>query len=112
MKIGIDLKYIRNYAMGGNLGDELVHRNLACYLPEEDQDNEFLFYLHSHLAITSPKIPLRDNITIKKMAAFHKNAIFRNLVSFPQELYKNPVDLFHGSSTLPFFIKSPTVLSM
>ena len=106
MKIGIDLKYITNSKKGGNIGDKMVQRNILRYIGEIDSHNEYHFYLNPDVNIQEYHAFSKKNVIVKKMPRYHKNSILRNSFSLPFELYKNPVDVFHGSASLPLFFKS------
>ena len=112
MKIGIDLKYVRSYRKGGNLGDEMVHRNLLQHVGASDTRNTYRLYLNPHVNPAVLGAQPRSNVCTVKMPFFHTHSALRNTVSLPMELRKHPVDLFHGSASLPLGFRGRSVLTM
>jgi glycosyltransferase involved in cell wall biosynthesis len=61
-----------------------------------DDENEYIVYL-----VENNPFIRKDNFFLKKMPSFHANAHLRFLFTFPLELSRNPVDVFHAIYTIP-----------
>jgi glycosyltransferase involved in cell wall biosynthesis len=103
MKIGFDGRFIRR----GQTGDGVFSQLLAEGLARSDDDNEYTVYLLED----NPFIQ-KENFHLKQMSSFHANAHVRFLLTFPLELYRNPVDIFHAIHTVPLRTPSRVVLHL
>lgn len=112
MKIGIDMKYIRHHGRGGNIGDELVQRNLLRHLGKIDKDNQYYLYFNKDTDLKGYQDSFSSNIHPKTLNCLYQDRLLRNVYRMPLELKKNPVDLFHGSAALPFFTRGKMVMTM
>lgn len=112
MKIGIDMKYIRHQGRGGNIGDELVQRNLLRLLGKTDPENQYYLYFNKDLNLERYHACFSPNISPISLNSSYQQRLLRNAYWMPKELKKNPVDLFHGSAALPFFSTGRMAITM
>ena len=103
MKIGFDGRFIRNGQTGNGVFTQLLLENLACL----DDENEYTVYLLEN----NPFIK-KDNFRLKRMPFYHANSHIRFLLTFPLELFLNPVDIFHAVYTVPLRTSGRVVLSL
>jgi glycosyltransferase involved in cell wall biosynthesis len=92
MKIGFDGRFIRQLQSG----DGVFSQHLIEGLARLDRDNEYTVYLLEDNAFIR-----RGNFCLKRMPTIHASAHLRFLLSFPWELIRNRVDVFHAIHTIP-----------
>lgn len=103
MKIGFDGRFIKQVQSGNGMFTQLLLEGLARL----DNENEYTVYLLEKGSFIEKK-----NFYLKLMGRFHANSQLRFLMTFPMELSRNPVDIFHAIYTVPFNTKSRIVLTM
>lgn len=103
MKIGFDGRFIRQGQTGNGVFTQLLLEGLARL----DDENEYSVYLLKD----NPFIQ-KDNFRLKRMPSLHANSHLRFLLTFPLELCRNPVDVFHAIYTVPLRTSARVVLSM
>jgi glycosyltransferase involved in cell wall biosynthesis len=103
MKIGFDGRFIQQYQTGDGVFSQLLLEGLARI----DMDNEYTVYL-----LEDNPFIRKDNFHLKRMPAIHANSHLRFLLSFPWELGRNPVDLFHAIHTVPLNAPERVVLHL
>ncbi|MHA2282352.1 MAG: glycosyltransferase family 4 protein [Promethearchaeota archaeon] len=103
MKIGFDGRFIRRGQTGNGVFSQLLLNGLARL----DTENEYIVYLLEN----NPFIR-KDNFFLKRMPSLHANSHLRFLLTFPLELYRNRVDIFHAIYTVPLKTFSRIVLSL
>lgn len=101
MRIGFDGRFIRH----GQSGDGVFTQELLKGLARLDNDNTYTVYLLENRPFLQ-----KDNFRLKHMPAMHANSHLRFLVSFPLELARNPVDLFHAVHTVPLMTAASRVV--
>ena len=106
MKIGFDGRFIRPGQSGNGVFTQLLIEGLAGM----DSENEYTVYLLENMPFIQ-----KHNFYLKRMHTFHANSHLRFFITFPFELFRNPVDIFHAIYTIPLLpLKNSvrTVLSM
>lgn len=100
MKIGFDGRFIRK----GQTGNGMATQQLLQGLADIDNENEYVIYL-----LDDEHFIPQDNFSLKRMPSLHANSQMRFLFTFPVELFRNPVDIFHSIWTVPFIpYRTPT----
>jgi glycosyltransferase involved in cell wall biosynthesis len=92
MKIGFDGRFIRQ----GQTGNGVFTQNLLEGMANIDNENEYTVYL-----LENNNFIRKDNFHLKRMSSLHSNSQARFLLTFPMELMRNPVDIFHAIYTIP-----------
>ena len=87
MKIGIDGRFIRRGHTGNGVFTQLLIENMA----QLDTENQYTVYLLENIPFIR-----KDNFILKQMPLPHANSHLRFLLTFPLELYRNRVDIFHS----------------
>jgi glycosyltransferase involved in cell wall biosynthesis len=106
VKIGFDGRFIRSRQTGNGM----FSQNLVEGLSRLDAENEYTIYL-----VENNPFIRKDNFFLKQMPSPHANSHLRFLFTFPLELFRNPVDIFHAIYTIPMIpLKTSvkTVLSL
>lgn len=103
MKIGFDGRFIRQDQSGNGVFTQLLLEGLAHL----DDDNDYTVYLLDDGLFIN-----KDNFHLKRMSSLHSNAHLRFFLTFPLELYRNPVDIFHAIYTAPVKTSARIVLSL
>jgi len=103
MKIGFDGRFIRQGQSGNGTFTQLLLEGLARL----DNANEYTVYL-----LEKNSFIKKNNFYLKQMGRLHSNSQLRFLMTFPFELSRNPVDIFHAIYTVPLNTKSKIVLTM
>lgn len=103
MKIGFDGRFIRQRQTGNGVFTQLLLEGLSRL----DDDNEYTVYVLEDNPFLQKK-----NIYLKPMGRFHANSQLRFLITFPWELSRNPVDIFHAIYTAPARINAKVILTM
>ena len=111
MKIGIDCRFL-NRAIeqkpGGSTGHGVYVYNLVKNLSEIDDQNEYNLYLLNNCDYKLKK----SNFNNIRMSKLHNNGYLRSTLTFPVELWRNPVDIFHGLYSIPILKLKRAVLTM
>ena len=106
MRIGFDGRFITERATGNGVSAQLLLQALASV----DRENEYVIYLlHNGLYLPNPKFQM------KMMRTLHANPQLRFLFTFPRELRRHPVDIFHAIFTVPLLshtVKPKIVLTI
>lgn len=76
-------------------------------LARQDNENEYTVYL-----LEDNRFIQKDNFRLKRMSPLHANSHLRFLLTFPLELLRNPVDIFHAIYTVPLRTSARLVLSL
>ncbi|MCK4789612.1 MAG: glycosyltransferase family 4 protein, partial [Desulfobacteraceae bacterium] len=103
MKIGFDGRFIRE----GQSGNGMFCQQFLEGLAQLDDENEYTVYL-----LENNRFIQNNNFRLKLMPALHANSHLRFLVTFPLELWRNPVDIFHAVYTVPLRTSARVVLSL
>jgi glycosyltransferase involved in cell wall biosynthesis len=106
VKIGFDGRFIRRGQTGNGTFSQLLLEGLARL----DAENEYTVYL-----LENNTFMRKNNFYLKQMPSPHANSHLRFLFTFPLELFRNPVDIFHAIYTVPMLpLKASirTVLSL
>jgi glycosyltransferase involved in cell wall biosynthesis len=103
MKIGFDGRFIRQ----GQTGNGVFCQQLLEGLARLDDTNEYIVYLLENNSFINKK-----NFCLKKMTMLHANSQMRFLFTFPLELFRNPVDIFHAIYTAPLKTNTRIILTM
>ncbi len=103
MRIGFDGRFIRQGQTGNGMFSQLLLEELARI----DAENEYTVYLLENKPFIS-----KDNFFLKRMPSLHVNSYLRFLLTFPLELYRNRVDIFHAIYTVPLKTFARVVLSL
>jgi glycosyltransferase involved in cell wall biosynthesis len=103
MKIGFDGRFIR----GGQTGNGVFTQLLLEGLARLDDENEYTVYLLEDVPFIQ-----KPNFSLRRMSRLHANSHLRFLLTFPIELYRNPVDIFHAIYTVPLRTQTKTVLTL
>lgn len=103
MRIGFDGRFIQ----GRQSGDGVFSQQLLKGLSRLDHENEYTIYLTED----NPFIK-KNNFHLKKMPSIHASSQLRFLFSFPWELTRNPVDLFHAIHTVPLMSPDRVILHL
>ena len=106
MKIGFDGKFLWEGSHGGKSGHSVHAMETLLELMHLDKENQFIIYLPERDA----KIPKQKNFQEVVLPLQPKNSFVRNLVSYPVELRRNPIDVLMSWTTVPCFIRCKTVL--
>jgi glycosyltransferase involved in cell wall biosynthesis len=93
MRIGFDGRFIRRYQTGNGQTSQQMIKGMA----DIDDNNEYIIYLVEDIEFIKKR-----NFHLKLMPLLHSNAQLRFLFTFPIELLRNPVDVFHALYTVPF----------
>lgn len=93
VRIGFDGRFLRKRQTGNGTSTQQLLQNLARI----DVANDYTVYL-----VEDAHIFHQGNFRFKKMPSLHAWAHLRFLFTFPMELKRNPVDIFHGLYTIPF----------
>ena len=92
MKIGVDGRFVRRNQTGNGVFTQLFLEGLARL----DSRNEYTVYLLSDIPFIE-----QENFCLRRMPALHANPYLRFCATFPLELLRRPVDVFHAIYTLP-----------
>jgi glycosyltransferase involved in cell wall biosynthesis len=92
MKIGVDGRFIRREQTGNGVFTQLFLEGLARL----DSQNDYTVYLLEDIPFID-----QDNFLLKQMPAPHANPYLRFIATFPLELFRHPVDIFHAIYTVP-----------
>jgi glycosyltransferase involved in cell wall biosynthesis len=103
MKIGIDGRFIRRDQTGNGMFTQLLLEGLARL----DTENDYTVYLLENTSFLK-----KDNFFLKQMPSLHANSHLRFFLTFPLELYRNRVDIFHALYTVPLKTFARVVLSL
>ena len=103
MKIGFDGRFIRQDQGGNGASTQLLLEGLARL----DNENEYVVYM-----LEDKPFIKKDNFHLKRMSALHARPHLRFLLTFPVELNRNPVDIFHAIYSVPLRIRAPIVLTL
>jgi glycosyltransferase involved in cell wall biosynthesis len=103
MRIGIDGRFIRQ----DQTGNGVFTQQLIEGLERLDTENEYTVYLLENIPFIR-----NDNFFLKRMPPPHANSYLRFLLTFPLELYRNRVDIFHAIYTVPLKTFARVVLSL
>lgn len=107
MKIGYDGKFLWQDAPFGAKSGHGVHAiELLRQMMALDQQSAFSVYLIA----TDPSLPSQKNFDYRELPGLASSSIWRNVVAYPFELARRPVDVMLSYSTLPVFLKCRTVL--
>lgn len=92
MRIGFDGHFITGRATGNGVSTQLLLEALS----QVDSENDYIIY------VLQDSLRLRNqNFQPKMMRALHSFSHMRFLFTFPCELYRHPVDIFHATFTVP-----------
>jgi glycosyltransferase involved in cell wall biosynthesis len=92
MTIGFDGHFITGRVSGNGVSTQMLLQALAAV----DSENDYIVYLlQNNIRLPNP------NFHAKIMPALHANAKIRFLFTFPFELSRSPVDVFHATFTVP-----------
>jgi len=107
MKIGYDAKYLWAGKSHSSKSGHGVHATelLKCLI-ELDHDNEYLVYVIER----GVDIPAAKNFQTVELPGAAQSSVFRNLVSYPVELWRRPVQLLMAYTTIPAFTRCSTML--
>jgi glycosyltransferase involved in cell wall biosynthesis len=103
MKIGYDGRFIAHKASGNGV----FTRSLLDHLVRIDESNQYIVYFTHENSLQA-----RRNLLLRKMSSLHRSSYLRYLVTFPFEVHKHPVDIFHAFYTVPIRIPSKVVLTL
>ncbi|NIM99459.1 MAG: glycosyltransferase [candidate division Zixibacteria bacterium] len=103
MKIGFDGRFIRQGQTGNGVFTQLLLEGLARL----DDENEYTVYL-----LEDKLLIQKDNFRLKRMPFLHASSHLRFLLTFPLELWRNPVDIFHAIYTIPLRTSARVVLTL
>jgi glycosyltransferase involved in cell wall biosynthesis len=103
MKIGIDGRFIRQ----GQTGNGMFSQQLLEGLSRVDDENEYVVYL-----LENSSFIRKNNFQFKRMSFLHASSYFRFFLTFPLELCRNPVDVFHAIYTVPLMTPARVILSL
>ena len=103
MRIGFDGRFIRQGQTGNGMFSQLLLEEMA----RVDAENEYTVYLLENKPFIS-----KDNFSLKRMSSYHANSYLRFFLTFPLELYRNRVDIFHAIYTVPLKTFARVVLSL
>lgn len=103
MKIGFDGRFIRS----GMSGNGVFSRQFLEGLARIDRRNHYTVYL-----LEESRCVTQGNFQLKRMATLHRNSHARLLFTFPLELRRAPVDVFHALYNVPFWTNARVVLSL
>ncbi len=103
MKIGFDGRFIRQ----GQSGNGVFTQMLLDGLARLDDENEYTVYM-----LEDKPFIKKDNFHLKRMPALHARSHLRFLLTFPVELNRNPVDIFHAIYSVPLRTPARVVLSL
>lgn len=103
MKIGFDGRFIRQGQSGNGVFTQMLLKGLAHL----DDENEYTVYM-----LEDKPFIRKDNFHLKRMSRLHARSHLRFLLTFPLELYRNPVDIFHAIYSVPLKTRSRIVLSL
>jgi glycosyltransferase involved in cell wall biosynthesis len=103
MRIGFDGRFIRQSQSGNGVFTQMLLETLAHL----DDQNEYVVYMLED----NPFIK-KDNFHLKQMSRLHARSHLRFLLTFPLELYRNPVDIFHAIYSVPLRTRSRIILSL
>ena len=107
MKIGYDGKFLwRDAPFGAKSGHGVHAIELLRQMMALDRQSGFSVYLIA----ADGRLPRQDNFAYVELMGLAGSSIWRNLVSYPLELARRPVDVMLSYSTLPAFLKCRTVL--
>ena len=93
MRIGFDGRFIKRLQTGNGMSTQQLLQGMA----DIDNENEYIIYLleNSHFI-------QKSDFCLKHMSPLHANSHLRFMFTFPMELLRNPVDIFHALYTVPF----------
>lgn len=103
MKIGIDGRFLGPRPSGNGVVSEMLIAQLAL----ENPHHQFVVYGTKDFDFHP-----QQNLSLRRMHPLHRNPHLRFLFTFPLELRRNPVDVFHALYTVPHNIRSRVVLSL
>lgn len=107
MRIGYDGKFLWIDAPFGSKSGHGIHAiELLKHMMALDRKSRFSIYLIE----TDPGLPMQDNFEYVVLPGIAKSSTLRNLVAYPVELRRRPVDVMVAYSTLPAFIRCRSVL--
>jgi glycosyltransferase involved in cell wall biosynthesis len=103
MKIGYDGRFITKDASGNGV--------FTCCLLEHlvrlDERNQYVIYFTYENSLQA-----RENLRLRKMSRLHRSPHLRFLLTFPLELSRCPVDVFHAFYTVPIRVPAKVVLTL
>lgn len=103
MKIGYDGRFIAKDASGNGV----FTRCLLDHLVRLDEHNQYVTYFTYENSLQA-----RKNLRLQKMSRLHRNPHLRFLVTFPLELSRRPVDIFHAFYSVPIRVPAKVVLTL
>ena len=107
MKIGYDGKFLwQDAAFGAKSGHGVHAIELLRHMMALDQKSAFSVYLIA----ADGSLPSQSNFDYVELPGLASSSIWRNLVAYPLELARRPVDVMLSYSTLPALLKCRTVL--
>ena len=103
MRIGFDGRFIRRTMSGNGVFSQQFLQGLARI----DHYNDYTVYLLEDIRCVE-----QTNFHLKRMPALHSNSYARLLLTFPFELRKAGLDVFHALYNVPLWTNSRVVLSL
>lgn len=103
MKIGYDGRFLTKEISGNGVFTSCLLDNLA----KLDEDSRYFVYVNYETSFQA-----RENVSLRKMSSFHRNPYLRYLFTFPFELSRHPVDIFHAFYSVPRRVPAKVVLSL
>jgi glycosyltransferase involved in cell wall biosynthesis len=107
MRIGYDGKFFwRNAPFGAKSGHGVHAVELLREMMVLDKASAFSVYLIED----NSELPRQDNFRYVTLPPVAQSSLGRNLIAYPIELLRRPVDVLMAYSTLPAFVRCRTVL--
>ncbi len=102
MKIGFDGRFIGE----GQTGNGVFSQKLLEGLARVDDENRYTVYMLEDVPFVR-----QHNFSLKGMPSIHASPFIRFLATFPFELSRHKVDLFHGIYSVPLVTPAKVVLT-
>ena len=107
VRIGYDGKFFwKDARFGSKSGHGVVALDLLRNMLALDRESSYTVYLIAPDA----DLPRQNNVEYVVLPALARSSALRNLIAYPRELGRRPVDVMLSHTTLPAFLRCRTVL--
>ena len=107
VKIGYDGKFLwKDAPFGSKSGHGVQALELLRHMLELDRETAFSVYLIA----PDEALPRQNNVEYVVLPGIARSSLLRNLVAYPAELARRPVDVMVSYTVLPAFVRCRSVL--